>query len=230
MLGPVAGAALAYLIPRHGSWSPGVRSVWRKMLIFLLIGVSLYPLFGTYGKVRDRWNPDLPPGLDGMRFMTTAHYQDNNRDLALEHDYRAILWMQEHIKGSPVIAEANTPLYRWGSRVSVYTGLPTIVGWDWHQKQQRAAVGSQVVDWRLEDLQQLYNTHDTVIAARILARYHVGYVYVGELEKAYYDTRGLAKFERMVGSTLEIAYKQGPVTIYRVKGSGAEQVPASAGG
>ncbi|MEA3407038.1 MAG: DUF2298 domain-containing protein [Chloroflexota bacterium] len=230
MWGVVGGAALAYLIPRHWAWPSRVRSVWRKMLIFLLIGVSLYPLCGTYGKVRDRWNPDLPPGLDGMRFMTGAHYRDNNRDLALEYDYRAIRWMQEHIKGSPVIAEANTPLYRWGSRVSVYTGLPTIVGWDWHQKQQRAAVGSQVVDWRLEDLRLLYNTPDPVMAANILECYQVGYIYVGELEKAYYDTQGLAKFGRMVGSTLEVAYRQGPVTIYRVKGSGAGLVSSDPGG
>ncbi|MFP3895811.1 MAG: DUF2298 domain-containing protein [Anaerolineales bacterium] len=229
MWGVVGGAALAYLIPRHESWPLWTRSLWRKALIFLLVGVSLYPLFATYGKVRDRWNPELPSGLDGMRFMTVANYRENERDLALEHDYHAIMWMQEHIKGSPVIAEANTPLYRWGSRVSVYTGLPSIVGWDWHQKQQRAAVGSQVVDWRLEDLRQLYNTHDTVIAARILNRYRVGYIYVGELEQAHYAAQGLEKFERMVGSTLEVVYERGPVTIYRVKGSGAELVASNSG-
>ncbi|MFO7919121.1 MAG: DUF2298 domain-containing protein [Anaerolineae bacterium] len=230
MWGMVGGAALAYLIPRHVTWPPWVRSLWRKAFIFLLVGVSLYPLCATYGKVRDRWNPELPPGLDGMHFMTAANYRDNERDLALEHDYQAIVWMQEHIKGSPVIAEANTSLYRWGNRVSVHTGLPTIVGWDWHQKQQRAAVGDSVVNWRLEDLRQLYNTTDTVAAVRILDRYQVGYIYVGELEQAYYDAQGLDKFDRMVGSTLEVVYRRDPVTIYRVRGSGVELVTSDSGG
>jgi YYY domain-containing protein len=116
-----------------------------------------------------------------------------------------------------VIAEAVTPLYRWGSRISVYTGLPTINGWDWHQKQQRAAVGGQVVEWRLEDVATLYNTTDVAQAVDILARYQVSLVYVGELEQAYYEPLGLAKFEAMVGYQLDVIYRDGPVTIYRVR-------------
>ena len=30
--------------------------------------------------------------------------------------------------GSPTVLEAQIPEYRWGSRVSIYTGLPTILG------------------------------------------------------------------------------------------------------
>jgi YYY domain-containing protein len=229
MWGIVSAVGLAHLLGRQHAWRPGVRNVWNAVLAVLLFCAALYPVFATYGKVRDRWDPNLPGGLDGMNYMTTAHYGDNNRDLTLEYDRQAINWMLDHIEGSPVIAEANTLLYRWGSRVSIYTGLPTIIGWDWHQKQQRAAVSGQVVDWRLEDLGRLYNTYDIGEAIRILERYQVGYVYVGELEQAYYDAEGLAKFEQMVGSTLEIAYRQGPVTIYRVNGSGAREIAQSSG-
>ncbi|MBN1399515.1 MAG: hypothetical protein JXA74_01685, partial [Anaerolineae bacterium] len=217
----IAGAVgLAYLVRRSqrlGSLWP----FWRNLLTVLLISTALYPLFATQGKIRDRWDPNLPPSLDGMAYMTTVRYRDNDRDLVLEHDRQAILWMQDHIEGSPVIAEANTPLYRWGNRVSIYTGLPTIIGWDWHQKQQRAAVNGIVVDWRLQDLRDLYNTHDQQVALDILQRYRVGYIYVGELEQAYYDPQGLAKFGEMVGRYLEVAYQQPPVTIYRVLSSGA---------
>ncbi|MBM3190159.1 MAG: hypothetical protein FJZ90_15740 [Chloroflexi bacterium] len=227
--GIVAAVALAHLSAVQGRWRPAIAGPWRTILVLLLVGVSLYPVFATYGKVRDRWNTELGPGLDGMAYMTAARYHDNNRELVLEHDRQAITWMQDHIEGSPVIAEANTPLYRWGSRISIYTGLPSVVGWDWHQKQQRAAVSSQVVDWRLEDLRELFNTQDIARAEELLQRYGVGYVYVGELERAYYDPMGLAKFELMVGSSLDVAYNRPPVAIYRVRGSGASEVyPAAA--
>ncbi|MBC7234724.1 MAG: glycosyltransferase family 39 protein, partial [Chloroflexi bacterium] len=214
--GVVGGAALAHLLPRTERWATMRARLWRTALALLLMGAGLYPILATWGKVRDRWNP-LPPGLDGMAYMTKAQYHDN-RPLTLEHDRRAIIWLQEHVVGSPVIVEANTPLYRWGNRVSIYTGLPAIIGWDWHQKQQRTAVSGVVVDWRLQDLNELYNTHDIVQATRLLDRYQVGLIYVGELEQAYYDPQGLAKFDDMVGSVLDVVYRQGPVTIYRVRG------------
>lgn len=216
--GVVAGVALAHLSRASQGWKPRARRLWRWALALLVCAAALYPVCGTWGKVRDRWDPTLPPGLDGMAYMTTARYDDQGVSMLLEHDRQAILWMQDHIAGSPVIAEANTPLYHWGGRISVYTGLPSIVGWDWHQKQQRAAYSGEVVDWRLQDVRDLYNTTDISLARQILARYQVGYIYVGELEAAYYQPEGLRKFEAMVGADLAIAYREGPVTIYRVLG------------
>lgn len=228
MWGIAAAVALAHLSRSTRAWPDGARKVWRVVLGVLLVGVSLYPPFATYGKVRDRWNRDLPASLDGMAYMTTAVYHDNNQQHILDEDRQAIIWMQDHIAGSPVVAEANTPLYRWGGRVSIYTGLPSIIGWDWHQKQQRAAVSGQVVDWRLQDLRELYNTYDIAVATEILKRYDVGYVYVGSLERAYYDGQGLAKFDQMVGLNLTVVYDRANVIIYRVTDSGAREIATDA--
>ncbi|MFH1086505.1 MAG: DUF2298 domain-containing protein, partial [Chloroflexota bacterium] len=228
--GIAGGVALAALSRRQAAWTGGGGALWRTCLGVLLVSAALYPLTASLGKIRDRWDPRLPPSLDGIQYMTTARYHDNNRELVLEYDRQAIFWMQDHIAGSPVIAEANTPLYRWGNRISIYTGLPTIIGWDWHQKQQRAAVSGQVVDWRLQDLRDLYNTQDVEQALAILRRYHVGYIYVGQLEQAYYDAQGLSKFDAMVGAHLAVAYQNGPVTIYRVLDSDAREVGAALSG
>ena len=226
--GVASAVALAYLLRRVKTWRAGARQVWSLALTLLIVGASLYPIFATRGKVRDRWDPKLPASLDGMAYMATAQYQDNGQTMTLEHDRQAITWIQDHIAGSPVIVEANTPLYRWGSRISIYTGLPTIIGWDWHQKQQRAALSGEVVDWRLQDLNEIYNGTDVARTLELLDDYHASYIYVGELERAYYTPEGLAKFENMVGSALDVVYRQGPVTIYHIIGSEGDDAAAEA--
>ena len=100
----------------------------------------LYPIFATQAKVNDRFVPGSPPGLNGMDYMKAAIYHDRDRELPLVYDRQAIEWLRENMEGSPVILEGNAPLYHWGSRVSIYTGLPTVIGWDWHQKQQRSII------------------------------------------------------------------------------------------
>jgi len=191
----------------------------KAILVALLIGVALYPPFATYGRLTDRWPGVTTRGLDGSAYMAQATYQDGEYAYTLAHDQAAIRWMQDNIVGSPVIVEAVTPLYRWGGRISVYTGLPTVLGWDWHEKQQRAAVSGQIVDWRLDDVAQLYNTASPHEALRIIERYDIALIYVGEVERAYYDRAGLQKLDAMVGSVLDVVYQQGPVTIYRVRGA-----------
>ncbi|MGC9359562.1 MAG: DUF2298 domain-containing protein [Anaerolineae bacterium] len=200
-------------------WPSALRGWWTAGLVLLVAGAALYPPTAVAAKIGDRWHAGQPTGLDGAAYMETAVYYDRETQLVLDHDRRAIVWLQEHVTGSPVIAEGNTPLYCWGGRVSVYTGLPTIVGWDWHQKQQRASVGGIVVDWRLQDVQTLYNSPDPAEKREVLERYGVALVYVGELERAYYDPAGLAALDAMVGDDLSVVYQGGPVTIYAVRGA-----------
>jgi len=125
------------------------------------------------------------------------------------------------VEGSPVIAEANTEprgLYRWGSRVSIYTGLPTIVGWSWHQRQQRSATPGEWIDGRINDVRVLYSDPDPEVAVDLLRKYEVRYIYLGELERIYYPGPGLDKFEVMrAQGLLDLVYHNEKVRIYEVK-------------
>jgi uncharacterized membrane protein len=112
------------------------RGVWMGLLAILVIGVMLYPILGTRDRNSTRFQMS-GLGLDGMAYMNTVTYQDDEVPLTLKYDLEAIEWMQENVEGSPVIIEGLSDLYRWGNRVSIYTGLPAVVGWDWHQRQQR---------------------------------------------------------------------------------------------
>lgn len=194
-------------------------SLWWVVFGALLFSGFLYPILASRAKVNDRFVAGSPPGLNGMDYMQNAVYQDRDRDMPLEYDREAIDWIRQNIPGSPVILEANGPLYHWTSRVSIYTGDPTVIGWDWHQKQQRSIIDGAIIDNRIAQVATLYNSVNIPDTLALLKRYHVSYVYVGDMEKAFYEAPGLAKFDTMVGNgTLDVVYENDHVKIYRVKG------------
>ena len=75
-----------------------------------------------------------------MEFMTVARANEQGQEYSFRDEYDALIWMQDNIKGTPVVAEsAAAPEYRsLRNRVTTYTGLPAIIGYNWHQKQQRS--------------------------------------------------------------------------------------------
>ncbi len=196
------------------------KKAWLAALALLLVSVSVYPIMGTQVRLRDRFDPTLPLSLDGTAYMRGATYFDEHGPLTLSADYVAIRWLQQNVQGSPVVLEGNTPTYRWGGRVSIYTGLPSVVGWEWHQEQQRWdyrwAVGQ-----RIEDVHTIYRTTDATEALELLRRYRVRYVYLGQLERLYYPGAGLDKFEGGLSGVLRKVYQNEQVAIYEVLDSGA---------
>ena len=104
----------------------------------LFAAVLLYPILATPARIRDRFDLATPTGLDGERYLDLAVFHEAAGKIPLRDDEEAFAWLRRSVVGSPVVLEASVPPYRWGSRVSVYTGLPTVIGWDWHQRQQRS--------------------------------------------------------------------------------------------
>jgi uncharacterized membrane protein len=168
-------------------------------------------------------NPDAPHTLDSMTYMAYAHYFDFGVSIDLSEDYRAIRWMQENVPGSPVIVEANCPEYRWCSRFTIYTGMPGVVGWNWHQRQQRALMADQVWD-RVAEINAFYITTDPAAAQAFLKKYNVRYIVVGKLERAEYIGEGLLKFDAYNGELWQEAYRDGQTVIYEVP-EGHEVLP-----
>ena len=189
----------------------------------LVLGGALFLPFGVRARATTRMSPGVGLTLDGMAYAERGTVHDgtleaDGREIALDGDYEAIVWMQDNIQGSPVILEGlGRREYLWANRVSIYTGLPVVVGWRWLQAQQRAGVGGELVNWRRAHVNACYGTTDIAQAQEILDRYGVRYVYVGQYERAYYDRSGLDKFGRMVEQgLLRVVYKAHGVTLYEV--------------
>jgi YYY domain-containing protein len=235
-----SAAALGWLLEPVRHWLPGWRTAWRASFGFLVFSAALFTFYGTMAKIEDRWVPAAPHTLDGMAYMPYATYFENypntgpdtpvdqaGINMALSQDYRAIRWMQENVQGSPVIVEANSPnLYRWYSRFTVYTGLPGVLGWQWHEQQQRTFSpeeqqqwGVNPFDWvtkRLTDIDQFYTTVDTDTVKQFLSLYNVKYIVVGQLEEARYPGPGLEKFSAFNGVLWNQVYHDQDTTIYEV--------------
>jgi len=227
LLAVSAGVSLGWIYEHARRWQPDWRRLWWGAMGLLVLGGALFLPYGIRARAVDRMSPQPALTLDGMAFMEHSAVWDGDpargdaREIPLDGDYAAIGWMQDNIAGSPVILEGlGYREYLWANRVSIYTGLPAVVGWRWHEAQQYAALPDRLVNWRRDDVRDCYDTNSVPHAQEILARYGVRYVYVGEYERAYYDPAGLAKFDLMADQgLLRVAYDAWGVKIYEVVGN-----------
>jgi len=211
----VAGAAALPQLWRHLRW----RRLWQGAFLTLFLASSIYTVFGTQARVRDRFPGARPPlgTLDGLAFMTVGRYTwpDGSNPIELRYDYEAIQWFLANVEGTPVVAEAALPYYREGGlRVASYTGLPTLVGA--HQNEQRYG---WMVAQREAEARSLYESTDLQETKALIEELDIRYIYVGQLERTVYPAQSLAKFDALLEEGyLELAYENPRVRVYKVKG------------
>jgi len=191
----------------------------------LVIAASLvYPLTATRPRLEQRFTDALGSRtLNALDWMNYATLQSaDGQTITFKGDLDAINWFNSEVPGTPVIAEASIGPYRGnGSRISIHTGLPTILGWDRHERQQRYPEG---IDERFQDVRTLYDSSDPATKMEILRKYDVQYVIVGDVERKskignepYASAEGIATFETMVGTYLDVAFASNGTTVYRVR-------------
>lgn len=219
LLAVSAAASFGWLLNVFPFWRLRWRTIFQAGLYLLLAGAFMFTLTATSDKIADRLTTTAPHTLDGMDYMNYSELWDG-QIMDLSQDYRAIRWMQDHIEGSPVIVEANCSEYRWCTRMTIYTGLPGVVGWNWHQRQQRGIFAGQVQS-RVDEINLFYNTPEVQTALSFIRKYNVRYIVVGQLERNVYPAieglpDGLTKFELYNGRHWRDVYKDESTTIYEV--------------
>ena len=201
------------------------------VVALVVAAAACYPVTATGIRLDNRF-PGTPDTLNAYAWMDYGRINndenrcysttDENRSIGFGDDRAAIDWFNDHVHGSPVIAELSleAPYVCFPSRFSISTGLPTILGWYNHETQQRYTEG---LSDRLRDVETLYNSTDADEKLDLLRQYGVEYIVVGSLERGLtargrpvVDPAGLSTFEGMVGTSLEVAFQQGGTTVYRV--------------
>jgi len=172
--------------------------LWLLGFLPLFLASLVYPLLATYTKANGFAGS---PTLDGI-----AHLEEAYRE-----DLAAIRWLRANVEGAPVILEATGGSYTYYGRISVHTGLPTLLGWGGHELQWRG--NYEEPGKREPDIEALYTSPDQGVTSSLLDKYDIGYVYVGGLEQRTYGITQpvLNKFE----SLMDVVYQQGEVTIYQ---------------
>jgi uncharacterized membrane protein len=174
-----------------------MRGWWGLIGVFFIASLY-YPVEAAFTK-SGQFAGD--PTLDGL-----AHIARSSPG-----EYAAIRWLQDNGKEGEGVLEAVGDSWTSYGRISSSTGLPTVLGWPWHEHQWRGS--REPFEGREEDVSAIYVTQDTLEATRLLAKYDIQYVVVGQREKATYGDVGLAKFVLLADE----AFSQDGVTMYRVR-------------
>jgi uncharacterized membrane protein len=90
------------------------------------------------------------------------------------------------------------------------SGHPTVMGWDFHERQWRGRYYDEVAG-RIGDVQTLYQTRDWAIAREILDRYQIQYLVVGPLERDKYRPLALTKFDQF----MSLVFQSGDTLVYQ---------------
>ena len=181
--------------------------IWAIVLVILVLVCLVHPIASTTSLLGGRYTDwgTTQGTLDGMAYVETVD----------KGDYDAIQWINEEIEGSPVILEARGNPGQFSSRVSAFTGLPTVIGWGTWEVMWRLAHGE--VEDRNRDVDMIYNTPDNDTAMELLRKYDVEYIYIGTLERETYESEGLQKFAANLEDYYPV-YEHGGVTIFEVRG------------
>jgi uncharacterized membrane protein len=208
---------------RSAAWSIAALGITGAVVIASLA----YPVVATPIRLNQHFPQDGREWtLDAFQWMEYGEIRFTNGEwVGYADDLAAIDWVNEHVDGTPVIAEASFGTYRCnGSRFSIATGLPAVIGWQRHEQQQRYL---DDLAKREQDLRDLYASTDVSTKQSIIERYGIEYIVVGQTERKYptidgnecIDTEpdaGIEALEGMVGTSLEVAFTQGTTTVYRV--------------
>ena len=183
-----------------------IKLIWVIALGALTFASLIHPIASTTSMSSGRhaaWGMNRGT-LDGMAYAEVID----------KGDYEAIQWINENIGGSPVILEARGDGCRYSSRVSTFTGLPTVIGWGGLELFWRQAWAE--IDERNKDVDMIYNTLDNDQAMALLKKYDVKYVYIGAGEREAYESEGLQKFAGHP-EDYGLIYDYEGVTIYEVR-------------
>lgn len=178
----IAGSFWLVAVSRE-ELSRTTRRLWAAAFGVALLASSFTAITDVVATLRTSHVPGPRPTLNGQAYL------DGYRP----HDAEAIRWLNHEVRGVQVLLEAHGDSYQEFGRISMNTGLPTVLGWDYHLSQRSHP--RDEINRRQLDVKSLFGSTDRQEVDSLIDRYHVAIVYAGALEERTYGREALAKFE-----------------------------------
>lgn len=180
----------------------GIKNIPLKALVSIFYSVVvasllIYPYFGVKSYYGDLKNFR---GLSGIDWLSSSY----------PGEYGAVLWLNENVKGRPVILEAPGDSYTDYNVVSSYTGLPTVSGWFVHEWLWRGS--AEIPQERVNDITSIYTSEDLEETSRLLKKFSVLYVIVGHFEREKFPEVNEIKFAQLG----KLVFSSGTTNIYQL--------------
>lgn len=169
-----------------------LRGIVMVMSIIILVMCLPFPIFGTYSRAILEQQRNLRPedqqailSLDGRADGLSGDY------------YAAVMCLGNLVEGdNVVVAEASRDTYNSSyGRVGAFTGLPTVINWENHERQWRGPSYDEVAGTRRQDIDRLYTDLRWDAVVPIIDHYKIDYIMYSQTERSQYGGEGEAKFE-----------------------------------
>ena len=190
----VAAFATAYLLQNLRN-AAGI--VFRIVIGLVIFSGLLFPVLGLITKT-DGFNPPSGFTLDDLDRIVRENPDEAD----------AIKFLRTVPDG--VIAEAVGDGYSAYGRISMFTGLQTVLGWKGHEAQWRGSYEPQ--GSRNDDVAKLYTTARWEEAQAIIQKYNIRYIYIGNLERT-----SLPVNEEKFVNHVKPIFQKNAVVIYEVQ-------------
>lgn len=161
----ILGGGVVVSLFNRRRWILGLTS-FVLSTILLLYPFTAYPNF--YLNFKDYY------GLDGERWIVSK----------MPENYEVIEYLRINRNDKNLLEYPGTSFSKNNS-VSVFSGVPSVVGWKWHEWLWRNS--EEVVYKRVEEVRKIYETTDKNEAISIINKYKIGWVLVGPDERENYN-------------------------------------------
>ncbi|MBH1939706.1 hypothetical protein I5677_02210 [Mobilitalea sibirica] len=186
------GICFGYILPRLLRFGRTNRQKLMAGISLVLVIMSFFYVGNAvkawYGNIFDKKGYE---GIDAAAFMKKE----------MPEDYYATNWLNQNVSGTPVVLEANGDSYTDYQRVSVITGLPTVLGWYTHERLWKSEPGrtdrdvTDILNERAGYIQTIYTSDNEEEVKALIQKFNISYIYVGKLEQDKYEAvnHGLLK-------------------------------------
>ena len=106
--------------------------------------------------------------------------------------YDSIQWIQNNLPQGSIILEAPGDSYSNFSKISSFSGYPTVLGWIGHQRQWRPFELEEIFK-REKDIENIYISNNINRVKELIKEYGIKYIYLGIQENIKYGEENISK-------------------------------------